>query len=120
MRRALVKALEGAGYLTFATEQGTQVLERLSEFRPDVIILDMLLPQMDGFEFLARLRTHPAGSQISVILLSNLGESLVDCIDPEAAQALGVAAILPKSIPLSLFLTRLAGLFTPERSPGLR
>ena len=120
MRRALVEALEGAGYRTLATAQGSEVLDGLSDFQPDVIILDMLLPQMDGFEFLARLRTHPTGSQTPVIILSNLGDSLVDCIDPDAARTIGVAAILAKSIPLSLLLDRLARLLTPERSAGSR
>lgn len=115
-RRALVDALEGAGYVAMSTERGSRALERLSEFKPDVILLDMLLPEMDGFEFLARLRTHPAGAHVPVVILSNLAESLVDCIDPEAASAIGVAAILAKSLPPSTLLSHLARLCRAEPS----
>ena len=117
MRRALIEALEGAGYVAIPTEKGSRALECLSEFKPDLILLDMLLPEMDGFEFLARLRTHPAGAHTPVVILSNLAESLIDCIDPDAAKAIGVAAILPKSLPLSTLLSHLARLLRPERSP---
>jgi CheY-like chemotaxis protein len=113
-RQALVEALEGAGYLTCAGERGAEILEQLSEFRPNLILLDMLLPEMDGFEFLARLRTHPMGAEVPVVIVSNLGESLVDCIDPEAARAIGVSAIFPKSIALSTLLAHLARLLRPE------
>ncbi len=120
MRRALIDALEGAGYVTIPADKGSRALECLSEFRPDLILLDMLLPEMDGYEFLARLRTHPAGAHVPVVILSNLAESLVDCIDPDAAKAIGVAAILPKSLPLSTLLSHLARLLGPEPSPGPR
>jgi CheY-like chemotaxis protein len=98
-RQGLREALESAGYLTCADERGAAILEHLSAFEPDLILLDMLLPEMDGFEFLARLQTHPAGARVAVVILSNLAASLVDCIDPDAAKAIGVAAILPKSLP---------------------
>lgn len=104
MRQALVEALEGTGYRAFATGRGAHVLDGLDQLRPDLILLDMLLPEMDGFEFLARLRNHPIGTRIPVIILSNLAESLIDCIDPDAARTMGVAAILSKSIPLPLLL----------------
>jgi CheY-like chemotaxis protein len=113
-RRALAEALGTAGYLTFGAEKGPHILEQLSDLRPDIILLDMLLPEMKGLEVLARLRSHPAGAQVPIVILSDLADSLVDCIDPEAAEAIGVAAVLPKSAPLSTLLGHLSQLVSPS------
>lgn len=62
--------LEGKGYSVQCAYSGTEVFTRLDEQRPDLIILDVMLPQMDGLEVLTRLKGNPDTSAIPVILLT--------------------------------------------------
>jgi hypothetical protein len=51
-------------------ENGLVGLERLAEGTPDVILLDLMMPEMDGFEFLAQLRKNKAWRSIPVIVVT--------------------------------------------------
>ncbi len=56
-------------------KDGEEGLERLAEAMPDLIILDIMMPRMDGFEFLTRLRADPAYAEIPVLVATALSES---------------------------------------------
>ena len=58
------------GYMVRGVTSGTTALEAVEEERPDLILLDINLPEMDGFEVCRRIKTNPATNQIPVILLS--------------------------------------------------
>lgn len=68
------KILQGGGYEVRCAYSGREVLAWLQEERPDLIILDVKMPEMDGFEVLKRLKTDPATSSIPVILLTGKGQ----------------------------------------------
>jgi DNA-binding response OmpR family regulator len=53
---------------------GEEGLKKVKEEKPDLILLDLILPGIDGFEALARMKEDPALSSIPVIILSNLGQ----------------------------------------------
>jgi two-component system KDP operon response regulator KdpE len=64
----LVRAeLQSEGYAVLATASGEEALARLDEDRPDLVVLDLMMPGMDGFETLRRIR---AESQVPVIMLT--------------------------------------------------
>jgi two-component system KDP operon response regulator KdpE len=67
MRRALTAVLRSSGYEVWAASGGQQALDATVTFRPDLIVLDLRLPDMDGREVCARLRTW---SQVPIIVLS--------------------------------------------------
>ena len=67
IRRALRAALQGEGYAVEPAESGTEALDRVAADPPDLVILDLGLPDMDGADVCARLR---AWSQVPVIVLS--------------------------------------------------
>ncbi len=98
VRALWVEALEEAGYAVEGFAAGADVLARLEELAPDLILLDMMMPGMDGFEFLARLRANPASVRIPLLIISALGEVLEMAIDERGARALGVAGILAKPL----------------------
>ncbi|SRR5581483_6795712 len=100
VRAVWVEALEEAGYRVEGFAGGPELLARLPDLAPDLILLDMIMPEMDGYEFLARLRANPASSHIPLVIVSALGESLARSIDQRGAAALGVAAILAKPLTL--------------------
>jgi CheY-like chemotaxis protein len=75
---------------------GEECLNTLQEFQPDLILLDILMPKLNGFHVLKEIKKQPALRQIPVILLTNLGQAEVD-MNQELAKALGVSDYLIKS-----------------------
>src|ERR1051326_1383271 len=74
-------------------ENGRLGLELIEQFKPDMILLDLMMPEMTGEEMLAALRKTSWGADIKVIVLTNRGEQE---IPPEVKQ-LGVTAIILKA-----------------------
>ena len=62
--------LEGKGYGVQSAYSGQEVFNLLSEQKPDLIVLDIMMPQMDGLEVLTRLKGEPSTATIPVILLT--------------------------------------------------
>jgi signal transduction histidine kinase/DNA-binding response OmpR family regulator len=89
--------LEGAGYGVVVTGSGRQGLEWLSQIRPDAVILDILLPEMDGWEILQRLKGDAATRSIPVMVVS-----VVD--DRQLGLALGAVDYLVKPVSRELLL----------------
>ena len=75
---------------------GEECLAVLKEFRPELILLDILMPKLNGFHVLKEIKKQPEMRQIPVILLTNLGQAEVD-MNQELAKALGVNDYLIKS-----------------------
>ena len=72
------RLLRGEGWQVDEASNGKRGLERLAENRPDLILLDLLMPEMDGFEFLARLRGAPVHEGIPVIIVTAADLSVED------------------------------------------
>jgi CheY-like chemotaxis protein len=85
-------ALAYAGFLVHQADNGADALSRAAEAQPDVIVTDLSIPRMDGFELLARIQTHPRTERIPVIVLSGRA----DADASERAIAAGAAAFLLK------------------------
>jgi CheY-like chemotaxis protein len=66
--------LEAAGYRVILAEDGPRALDRAAEGLPDIVVLDLRLPRMDGFEVLTALRDKLFSSNVPVILLSNYAD----------------------------------------------
>ena len=66
--------LQRAGYQTRSAGDGARALELAAEARPDLVVLDLMLPGMDGLEVMRRLREHGNGHRLPVILLTAKGE----------------------------------------------
>lgn len=62
--------LERAGYEVRTAFDGLEALERVEEEVPDLIILDVMMPRLDGFETLRRLRENPHTREIPVMMLT--------------------------------------------------
>lgn len=58
------------GYLVSVCTDGTQALNMIQQERPNAVILDVMMPETDGFEVLRQLRTNPSGQRLPVILMS--------------------------------------------------
>ncbi len=84
---------EQEGFKVVVAENGQEALEMARKKRPDIILLDILLPHMDGFAVLTELKKDKNIGQVPVILLTNLGQKE----DVEKGLALGAAAYLIKA-----------------------
>jgi DNA-binding response OmpR family regulator len=68
------RALVQAGYEVISAEDGESALQRAKEQRPDLILLDLLLPKVSGLEVLTRLKHNRDTAKIPVVALSGLSE----------------------------------------------
>jgi CheY-like chemotaxis protein len=74
LREGLVAFLDRRGYEVFSATQGEEGLERLHEFHPKVVLLDLVMPVMDGLSFLAERNRHPALARIPVVAMTATGD----------------------------------------------
>jgi CheY-like chemotaxis protein len=70
VRRSVRQALEPIGWNVTEAENGQIAIKSLTAARPDVIILDLMMPKMDGFEFLDELRARPDWQDIPVVVIT--------------------------------------------------
>ncbi|SHH63891.1 response regulator transcription factor [Desulfosporosinus lacus] len=66
--------LEKEGYLVCVAKDGQEALERVEKEQPDLVVLDLMLPGMDGLEVCRRIRLIPKYQQIPIIMLTAKGE----------------------------------------------
>ncbi len=84
---------EADGYQVETASNGKLGLELAEKMKPDVILLDLMMPIMNGDEMLVELRKQPWGQGITVIILTNMGEQEV----PQNIKDLGVSAFILKA-----------------------
>jgi GAF domain-containing protein/CheY-like chemotaxis protein len=70
LRQLLRRMLEPEGYTVVEAENGRQALERLRDLSPSVVLLDLMMPEMDGFEFVAEFRRHEAGRAVPIVVIT--------------------------------------------------
>jgi putative two-component system response regulator len=81
-RETLQSVLEGEGYELEMAENGLQAIEKAKKLLPDVILLDVMMPGMTGFEVCQRIRSDPQIAEIPIIILTALDdrESLLNAL----------------------------------------
>jgi DNA-binding response OmpR family regulator len=84
---------EAEGYEVEAAENGKLGLELAEKFQPDIILLDLMMPEMRGDEMLAKMRGETWGKDIKVVILTNQGEQEI----PPEVKKLGVSAVILKA-----------------------
>lgn len=85
--------LQAEGFQTRRVANGEEALAAALEYRPDLILLDAMMPKMSGFDVLDILRSTPETTNMRIIMLTALGQES----DMERAKALGVDDYLVKS-----------------------
>lgn len=93
LRNLLVRKLEEAGFAVSVAVNGKEGLEKNKEEKPDLILLDIILPDIDGFELIRQFKEDPVTSSIPVIFLTNLGQE----DELKKGLALGAADYLVKA-----------------------
>jgi CheY-like chemotaxis protein len=74
IREILSEILRDAGYIVVVASDGREALERLRSATPSLILLDLNMPGIDGFELIGRLRQDPASARVPVVVMSAVSE----------------------------------------------
>lgn len=92
IRELIAVNLELEGFEVTTAGDGERALELAAEFRPDVITLDVMMPRLNGFETVTRLRQDPRTAGIPVVMVTGRAQSA----DRERGEEVGVEAYLTK------------------------
>lgn len=84
---------EADGFEVQIADDGKRGVEMVEGFLPDIILLDLQMPHMDGAEALEYIRSHEWGKNIPVIILTNLGEEEA----PKSLRAMGIHSYIVKA-----------------------
>ena len=103
MRLLMREALEQAGFNVEEAGNGATALSTFSACRPDIVLLDVLMPDMNGFEACHALRCLPGGKHVPIVLITGLED--VESIN--CAYAVGATDFITKPIDWELLSHRL-------------
>lgn len=89
----LVRELEKGGFEVVVAKTGSEGVKKFREVEPDLTLLDIILPDLNGFDALREIRRMPKGPAAKVVILSNLGDES----DKEEGKRLGARDYLVKA-----------------------
>jgi two-component system alkaline phosphatase synthesis response regulator PhoP len=98
--------LDGAGYETRIADNGEDTLTVANDWRPDVILLDLMMPKLSGFEVCKRLRQDPTHAKTAVLMITALDQ----VADIDRAVEAGTDDFITKPINKAELLLRLKAL----------
>jgi CheY-like chemotaxis protein len=98
---AICDILEGEGYRVARARHGAEALERVEEERPSLILLDLMMPVMDGVAFAQALRRQPHRGSIPIVVISADGSW-------HKATSVGAAGFLAKPFDIDALLGHVA------------
>ena len=104
VRKISTRMLKRAGYQVVTASDGVDALEQLENFTPDVMLLDIEMPRMDGFELASELRTNPKTANLPIIMITSRTADK----HREYAMELGVNAYLGKPYQENELLEKIA------------
>jgi len=93
LQKTVGEVLRQEGFEVLSAEDGEVGLRLAKSEKPDLILLDLILPKKDGFEIIEELKKNPETADLKIIVLTNLGSSK----DVERAIGLGATTYLGKT-----------------------
>jgi two-component system response regulator MprA len=85
-------SLQALGYTTYSAHDGMEALDQIDRHHPELMVLDVMMPRMDGWSVLERLADVPAADRPRIVVVS----ALASAGDRERALLLGASAFVPK------------------------
>ena len=111
VRESLVRALRLEGYDVTAVTDGEQALEHMESDTPDLIILDIMMPVMDGYTLNMRLQANPKTQGIPILVLTAKGQKMRDLFE----MAPNVAAYVQKPFDPKMLRELIAGILSSRK-----
>lgn len=112
LRAMLQDALEEAGYAVVLAENGRAGIASAKADRPDCILLDVMMPGLDGYQTCAAIKADPDLAAIPVLLIS----ATTDLRVIDRAEQAGAAEVLPKPVPMEQLQQALAIALNPPQA----
>ena len=106
--------LDGTGWDTKLAANGEETLAVAMEWNPDVILLDVMMPKLSGFEVCRRLRADPATRDVAILMVTALDQST----DVETAVEAGTDDFITKPINKTELLLRVRALLDSRAKPN--
>lgn len=106
--------LSSKGYKVTAVSHGAAALEEIARALPDLVILDLMLPDLDGFEVCRRIKCDPRSSRVPVIMLTARKNSL----DMEKGAQVGAAVYITKPFRSAQLIGAIERIFSSAQGQG--
>ena len=102
-----------AGFSVEAASDGHAALSKLEEYSPDVILLDIVMPKMNGFELIKRIKADSRWHNVPILVITNLAEQA----DEQKARELGATDFVIKTgTPIETIVEKVQNFLTTELS----
>jgi CheY-like chemotaxis protein len=107
IRHVLADALQGAGFAVATATNGFDALDAIEQHPPDAILLDLMMPEMDGWHFIEKCRSDPRSARIPVGIMSGAPMML------KTADAWGVQVAIGKPFTIDTLINQVDRLVEP-------
>ena len=107
---ALEFLLEKNGYQVQVAANGEEALARLDDFAPDLVLLDVMVPKVSGYEVCQRMRTQPKWREIKIVMLSARGRE----VEVEKGMSLGADLYVTKPFSSAELVATIGRLLSPQ------
>ena len=101
----LAHALRAAGHEVREEHDGTAALVAAAQFQPDVVLLDLGLPGMDGIEVARRMRSYPQLGEVRIVALTGFGQKSAQ----SRSAAVGIESLLVKPVDMQTIMDAVSG-----------
>jgi len=108
----LADALRSAGHEVREEHDGTSALVAAAQFQPDVVLLDLGLPGMDGIEVARRMRSYPELGEVRIVALTGFGQKSAQT----RSAAVGIESLLVKPVDMQTIMDAVMGAVAPGPS----
>jgi PAS domain S-box-containing protein len=109
----LAQALTAAGHEVREEHDGTSALVAAAQFQPDVVLLDLGLPGMDGIEVARRMRSYPQLGEVRIVALTGFGQGSART----RSAAVGIESLLVKPVDMQTIMDAVTGVELPVVGP---
>jgi CheY-like chemotaxis protein len=110
----VTKILELEGYKVTSATNGIDAIRSVSQNMPDLAILDLMMPNMNGFELCQKLRQSPINASFPIVMLTAMNSE----IEKVRAKAVGADDVMSKPFDMDLFRQRISVLLAARNNSG--
>ncbi len=101
--------LERAGFMVLSASDGTEAVRLAAEKKPDLILMDMKMPVMDGITAQQKIKENPDTQNLKVVFLTAFSDPMKPEVDERLAKELGTVDFIRKGINLDEFVQKVKG-----------